>query len=726
MGICRVLLWAASPWVLLVTPGAVARAQIVLPQIVVHPAQFDLASKNVQFDDARSNLLGPVGSVPYNIGHDAIEALPQGENAPVDKVLLQAPGVTQDSAASGALHVRNEHANVQYRVNGIMLPDGVSGFGQLLESSFIGKMALITGALPAQFGLRTAGVVDVTTKSGTALNGGSVSIYGGSRETLTPNFEYGGTAGKTDYFFSGRFLTTNEGIENPTPNLNAIHDDSRQWRAFGYASTFLDDWTRVTVLTGALQVHYQIPNNPGQPTSPLNTSINGMSTFDSSTLNERQFETNYFGVAAWQRSINGFDVQLSSFSRYSSLHFQPDPVGDLLLNGVASDVHRSAFVNGFQGDGSYWLSEAHTLRAGFTVSGEYTQVSNSSLVESCTVCDGTDTGASPFTVYDSSTKLGWLAGIYLQDEWRITDQLTLNTGLRFDQMWQYVDANQFSPRVNLVYKPFDGTTFHAGYARYFTPPPQAIAAPANIALFNNTTAAAFCTAGPGCTDPVLPERSHYFDVGVTQMLLPGLQVGVDAYYKIARDLLDDGQFGQAYVLDGFNYAKAYNYGAELSGSYTSGLFKLYGNFAWGVQKGTNIVSNEYLFSPADLAYIASHYIYTDHSQTYTASAGASYGFGEGTRVSLDMIYGSGLRKNLILPDGSDIPNGAHVAPYAQFNAGISHEFKVAGDAKPLTVRFDVVNLFDTIYQIRSGSGVGVFAPQYGPRRGYFFGISQKL
>ena len=68
----------------------------------------------------------------------------------------------------------------------------------------------------------------------------------------------------------------------------------------------------------------------------------------------------------------------------------------------------------------------------------------------------------------------------------------------------------------------------------------------------------------------------------------------------------------------------------------------------------------------------------------------------------------------------------HVPAYTQVNVGISHEFLVPDDAKPLTVRFDVVNLFDTIYQIRSGTGIGVFAPQYGPRRGYFVGVSQKL
>jgi hypothetical protein len=37
-----------------------------------------------------------------------------------------------------------------------------------------------------------------------------------------------------------------------------------------------------------------------------------------------------------------------------------------------------------------------------------------------------------------------------------------------------------------------------------------------------------------------------------------------------------------------------------------------------------------------------------------------------------------------------------------------------------------VNVFDTIYEIRNGSGIGVFASQFGPRRGFFAGVSQKL
>jgi outer membrane receptor protein involved in Fe transport len=722
--VCRALLWSASALVLLGTLAGATQAQEVLPEIVVQAqrsapprttvapspqpdSNATLAAQNTQFDVARDNLSPRFGASTFDMNRAFIETLPQGTNGSINKVLLQAPGVSQDSAASGEIHVRNEHGNVQYRINGIILPDGISGFGHVLDTSFASSLALITGALPAQFGLRTAGIVDIQTKSGNALQqGGSIGIYGGSFGTLTPSFEYGGRVGNTEYFFNGRGFTSNLGIENPTDSLNAIHDRTYQGNFFSYTSTVLDAQTRVATIFGNTTNRYQIPNNPGQ--MPGFTAF-GVNDFDSTTLNERQAEQNTFAVLALQKSVNGLDLQLATFSRYSTLHFIPDTIGDLVFNGIASDVYRRGFANGLQGDAAYQLDDAHTLRAGFTVTGESTQNSNVSTV--LPVVGGVPVDA-PFTVNDNNSKLGWIAGIYVQDEWRITDKLTLNAGLRFDQMWQYVDANQFSPRFNLIYKPVDGTTFHAGYARYFTPPPQAIAAPANIAPFANTTA----QPDTFQQSPVLPERSHYFDAGVVQQITPNLQVGIDAYYKIARNLLDDGQFGAALILSGFNYDRAENAGVEASSTYKNGNFTAYGNLARAYQVATNIVSNQYLFTADRLAYIANNYINTDHAQQWTGSGGASY-LWQDTRFSASVVYGSGLR--------SGFANTDHVAPYATANIGISREFKVLDD-KPVTLRFDVVNVFDTDYEIRDGSGIGVFAPQFGTRRGYFVGITKKL
>jgi outer membrane receptor protein involved in Fe transport len=673
-----------------------------------------VARQNQTFDAARRAIVPPIGATVTEVSRKDIQALPQGDFTPLDKVLLQLPGVTQDSAASGELHVRNEHANLQYRINGIMLPDGVGAFGQILDTGIVGSLALFTGALPAQFGLRTAGIIDIQTRNDAFNNSGSIGVYGGSHGTITTTGEYGGTIGNTQYFVSGRFLQNNLGIENPTPSNNAIHDRTNQEKGFLYLSTVLDPTSRLTFMSGISNSTFQIPNNPGQ--APGFTAF-GVSDFDSTFLNEHQNEFNQFNVVAYQKSGDGIDYQVSYFNRYSQLHFMPDPIGDLVFNGVSSDVYRQSFVNGIQEDTAWRIGYAHTLRFGFTASAERSLVNNVSTV--LPLADPTDPTAGtvdqPFSVFDKSAKLGWLFGTYVQDEWRINNQLTLNAGLRFDQMWQYVDANQLSPRISLTWKPYDGTTFHAGYARNFTPPQQVIAAPTNLALVAGTSQQPATTQN----DPVLPERSHVFDVAVVQKIypIPGLEVGVDGYYKIAKDLLDDGQFGAAYVLNGFNYERGENIGLEVKASYEHNNLRLYGNVAWAKQIATNVVSNQYLFDPDELAYIASHYIYTDHAQVLTASAGASYLWND-TRYSVSMIYGSGLR--------SGFANTDHLPSYTQVNMGLSHDFYWVARNKPTTFRFDVVNVFDTIYQIRDGSGIGVFAPQYGPRRGFFFGISQKI
>jgi outer membrane receptor protein involved in Fe transport len=732
-----------------------------------------LAAKNGVFDQARGKIFTTAGTTSDTISHDTIQDLPQGTNQSVEQVLLQAPGVSQDSAASGLLHVRNDHANVQFRINGILLPDGVTGFGSIFDTSFIGNMSLVTGALPAEYGLRTVGLVDITTRTDLFNNSGSVGVYGGSHGTITPSIEYGGTFGSTcpttttttstltykappaatdcfagvQYYFTGRYTQNTVGIENPTPAYNAIHDFSQQDRGFAYMSAIVDPTTRVSLIAGTAYNNFQIPNVPGQPTNPAITSAFGVSNFNSATLNENQVEKTEFSVLSVQKSVDGFDGQLSYFTRYNELRFTPDPIGDLLINGIASNIGRISYTNGIAGDSSYQINGSHTLRAGFSVSAEQATVENTSLVES------TASGAAlepPFGITDNVSQLGWLAGVYVQDEWKVTNQFTINAGLRFDQMEQFVSANQFSPRLSFTYKPFENTTLHAGYARYFTPPVLVEAAPANIALFNNTTGAV-----SGQNDPVLPERSHYFDAGVDQKFKFGcgsdgkscstLELGVDAYYKIATDLIDNGLFGQALVLSAFNYANGYNEGIEFKGKYTNGNFQAYGNVSVAQQRASNPVSNQYLFDNTtpladlggltELQYVQTHFIYTDHNQFVTASAGALYqfcgrpataaeAFGDdglswcGVKLSADMIYGSGLRNG--------DANIGTVPSYTQVNIGIKREFLLPNDPKPMTIRFDVVNLFDTIYEIRDGSGIGVFAPQFGPRRGFFLGISKKI
>jgi outer membrane receptor protein involved in Fe transport len=686
-------------------------ADTELTPIVVnaHTLTESLWIQNKNLDESRDkNLLPKLGATDYNVDQEALQALPQGKNTPIDKVLLEIPGVSYDSATSNPdFHVRNEYANVQYRINGIQLPDGVSALGPLLETGLIGNLALLDGTLPAQYGLRTAGVVDITAR--TEFDpGGSLDIYGGSWATVSPSIEYGGSAGQTQYFLTGRYLQSNQGLENATPMENPIHDRTTQERFFGYGSTLFGDSSRLTYMGGAFVGRFQIPDVIGQ--APLGDF--GPSTLSSTSLNENETDRFYFGVVALQTHEENLDTQLSVFTRYASIDFVPDVDGDLAFNDVASNVVRKSLLNGLEFDASERLSNAHTLRGGFAASIEKTQVQDLSTVLPL----GPDGSPLPFpeTLDDYRSKIGWNAGGYVQDEWRMSPDLTLNTGVRFDQMNQFVSANQFSPRIVLRYQPVADTTLHAGVSRYFTPPMQAQSTPNNLALFQNTTQQAI-----PLDDPVRPERSTYFDVGVDQNLLSHLSIGLDLYYKRSTDTLDDGQFGQAVVLDQFNYARGFSRGAEFKINYIQDGFRAYANVSGEVTQVKDVVSNQYLIGDlVELAYLADNYTYASDAQTVTASAGTSYRW-HSLLVSVDGIYGSGLR--------AGFANEQHSPGYTQWNGAVARYFHPWHDqSKPLTLRLSVINLFDRSYLLRAATGVGEFAPQYGPRRGIFAELDQKF
>ena len=674
-----------------------------------------------RLDQARSLILPDLGATSFLIDQRQIEDQPQGADAPFSQILLRAPGVAEDSAANGDLHIRGEHANLQYRINGVLLPEGISGFGLELDPRFVNSLQLITGSLPAQYGFRTAGVVDIQTKSGAFAPGGEASVSGGSFGTFRPAFEFGGSVGKLSAFADASDDHNNEGIENPTPSATPLHDETSQLRVFSYLSYLLDDSSRISAMLSVSDSKFQVPDTPGLDAG---TSPDGQpwlpGRFASAALNENQREQNYYGVVAYQKSAGELNLQVSAFGRASRVHFIPDPTGDLYFNGVASDVDRKLYSGGLQADGSRGLGAAHTLRGGLSLLPESVDADSTTTV--FPVDSGGDPDGPAFPIVNKERLHGVFAGSYLQDEWRIGSALTINYGARFDVFDSSFDReNQLSPRLNLIYQAAAATTLHAGYARYFTPPPVEDVPAGTVAAFDGTSNA----SATDRDDPVKAERSDYFDAGVSQRLAPGFQVGLDGYYKRAKNQLDDGLFGQTLILSAFNYARGEVYGAELMASYARGGFSAYANLARSTAKGEDWTSSQFLFDPADLAYVKNHWIHLDHDQKLSGSCGAAYLWKErrgSTRIYADAIYGSGLRTGATAADGSNIPNGGTVPAYEVFNAGVEQTFGT--DARrSWKLRLDVVNLADKSYELRDGSGVGVNAAQYGQRRGLFASLS---
>ena len=672
-------------------------------------------------DESRSLIQTQTGASTYTFDSAAIAATPGGDNTLLNQVILQAPEVAQDSF--GQFHIRGEHNGLQYRINGIILPEGIAVFGQSLDPRLISSLSLITGALPAEFGLRTAGIIDIKTKSGILAQGGDVAVYGGSHGEIKPSFVYGGGAGSFSYFVSGDFLRNDLGIESPDGSSNPVHDHTTQYHGFGYFEDILDDENRVALMLGSSVGKFQIPDRVG--VQPLYT-VDGIANFPSQGLNENQREVIQFGALSWQHSAGAFNVQTSLVARYSSLTFVPDEVGDIIFTGIAQNAYKQNAAYAGQSDAAYQLNDEHTLRAGlFLQSDRSISQTSSAVLETDDL--GVPLGDVPVSIVDDGAKTEWIESAYLQDEWKALPTFTVNYGVRLDRFTAYTSASQASPRLNTVWQVLPDTTLHAGYSRYLSPPPFELVGGKDIAIFANTT-------NPPLTPeaaPPLPERANYYDVGVQQKISPELTVGLDTYYKQSMNLIDEGQFGAPIILTPFNYRFGRQEGAELTATYATKRFSAYLNLATQSARGKDIDSAQFNFSPTDLAYIAQNFIHLDHEQEFTASGGLSY-LWRSTRFSADFLEGSGLRADLDLPPGmmngfggADIPNGEHLPYYTQVNTGITHAFDIAG-AGSLTARFDVINIFDKVYEIRNGTGVGVGAPQFGPRRGLFFGVSKSL
>jgi outer membrane cobalamin receptor len=672
-----------------------------------------------RLNEARSTIETQTGASTYVIDSEAIAAMPGGNNAQLNQVLLQAPDVVQDSF--GQIHVRGDHNDLQYRLNGIILPEGISVFSQTLSPWLISSLKLITGALPAEYGLRTAGIIDLTTNSGLLQPGGEISLYGGSHSTYQPSAEYGGSDGQFTYYVMGDYKQDNLGIESPDGSSNPLHDHTTQVHGFSYLEDILDPANRVSLILGISDDQFQIPNQVGlQPT--LGYNYNGVTNYLSNDLNEHQHELAEYAIATWQHSEGSLNVQTSLSARFTSLHFVPDWTGDLLYNGIAQDAFKDDTAIGWQTDAAYKINDAHTLRSGLYFQHDESRSDTTSQVVPIDSA-GTQTSNVPLTVIDTGTQAQQIESVYLQDEWKIWSPFTLNYGLRFDRYSAYSSGSQTSPRVNAVWQLDSGTTLHGGYSRYFTPPPFELIASGTFTQFAGTSAVL-----PGSVtkdSPPIAERSNYYDLGVQQVLLDKkLTLGVDSFYEQSQHLIDEGQFGAPIILTPFNYRYGLIEGIEFTANYTIENFSAYLNSAWQAAHGKGVESAQFNFTQQQLDYIASNYIHLDHEGRVSASGGVSYSW-MGTRISVDDLFGTGLRQDLTYPNGFVIPNGDHTPSYNQINFGVSHAFDLASTG-PLTARFDIINVADKVYQIRSGTGVGVFAPQYGPRRGFFGGLSWRF
>jgi len=665
---------------------------------------------------ARNDLSPEIGATAYRFDQKAIHRLPEGQNTNLAQVLQQAPGVSQDAYAQGQeqIHIHGENGGgIQYRINDIFLPEAVTSFGEIFSPRFVHSITLLTGVLPAEIGYRPEGIIDIRTKDG-CTDGGpdndNIEMYGGQRETVQPSFELGGCEGKFSYYLSGFYEHNSLGLQAPSDSPDPNHDYSDQGQGFGYMSYLVNPETRLSLVTGVAVNSFEIPPEPGLPQQ---LKLAGVPTYPSSEVKENELEQNYYGILSLQGGVGeNLTYQVAAFTRYYELKYSPDMIGDLIYNGVAAEILHAGFIDGVQEDTSYKLNSSNTLRAGFYMSGEAIELDDHA--RTFPAKDGVQISDVPFSIVDDNNQIAWLLGFYGQDEWHPTDKLTVNFGLRWDWMSAFVTQNQWSPRFAVEYALTHGTTLHAGYARYFKVPPFDQVAIETVEKFKNTTNAAPVNSG---NDKIEAERDDYFDAGIRQRIAEGLNAGIDGFYKFGHDQLDLSQLAGSVVTAPLNYRTSRAWGSDFSLALDRNGLSGYLNFSYAVLQAQKITAGAFLADDAaEIGYIADHWVTLDDDQMFVGSGGASYQLW-GYLLTADAIWASGYRRGFA--------NSGELPPILQFNAAVVHSFRMPGIGN-VEGRVSLINVFDHTYEIRNGSGIGVFSPTYGPRRTLYAGTKIPL
>src|SRR5580698_6022060 len=405
------------------------------------------------------NGVSSTGAVKYTVTAQDISNLPRGENTTITDVLTQMPGVAIDQ--NQQIHIRNtEGPQFQYQINGVMVPIDINTnppFISMINPMFIKQMSLLDGILPSRYSYATGGVLNIQTKDGCDQPGGSVSMYGGQRDTVQPSFQYGGCDSKFSYYVSGLYSMSDSAFSSATPAPDAIHNSTIQGHGFGFFAYDLNPTTRLSLITSVAVSNNELPN---QANLTPEFNLAGTGSYPSADINSYLNFRDYLGIFA----LNGapspeLSYQLAYAAHYISQVFTPDNVGELIYQGVASTAFHSDLDNTLQGDVTYKLGD-HTLGAGGYL-GEYGVESDDNSLVFTLPAAPPPAHLTPVRVINNSNKINLLSGIYLEDTWQITEKLRASFGVRWDRLSGYTYNNQIDPNINFVYALRRDTTLHA-------------------------------------------------------------------------------------------------------------------------------------------------------------------------------------------------------------------------------------------------------------------------
>jgi outer membrane receptor for ferrienterochelin and colicin len=644
---------------------------------------------------------------------ETLQELPGTEDRPVTDVVATQPGFVVD--ALGNVYARGNHANVQYQVDGIPVPDSVGSlFAASIPVRLVQALEVYTGGMPAEFGDRLGAVVNLVTRQAADHPEGAAQIRYGSYRTIEPGVTYSTPLGeRTGMFVGGSLLSSQRALD--APSIDPLHDAGTSGRVFARLDYAPCDVNRYELFVTYAHNRFEIPIDPASapfdPANPRPTDRfgNDAPAYVPRDTNATETEDELFAAMSYVHKLDHGQLQLAPIYKLSRGVLAADarhalgPTAD--PGATASDVTRIAHHGGAVAAYSQQTGN-HLLKAGAQLDFLYGQTTFTSYAR-----DDLAGGVDPtMTAGGRDHTSALMSGIYAQDHWS-SGKLALDIGVRGDQLHVILadgrtdDATGVSPRLGASYALTKDTVGHVFTGVNWQPP-----APTDAA--NAARALGVVAPGERVTYDLKPETDLYAEAGVQARVAAPVRAGLVTWGRYAYNQLDDTAIGSTSLLSNYNFSRGRAGGVEASLDLRVGPWmSAFANGSYGLAQGRGISSAKFLFSPEDLA--SKSWQTLDHAQTWTANGGATVRDGRFSLTGL-ATYGSGLR--------TGPANDQHVPGHVR--ADLSMQYTFEPHAYPIRVGVDVFNVFDAHYAYRIANGF--VGSSYGAPRTVYVSLSIPL
>jgi hypothetical protein len=439
---------------------------------------------------------------------------------------------------NAVLHPRGSEYQTQFVIDGIPLTDNRSpSFGPEIEADDVQSMSIYTAGIPAEYGRKLGGVVEINTSqdSQTGFHGQAI-LSGG-------NYDTAGAFAQAQYVWGKNTVGFSAGGNMTSHYLNPVVPEN--FMNTGTTGNFSADYERDFTPSDRLNLsvrhelsRFEIPNERLQQAA-------------GQRQNADNFET--IGIIAYQHTFSANVVgDLRAMVRDNSSDLSSNPLSTPVIafqHNRFREAYFKAAVSIHHGH--------HEWKVGADSDNQFLHENFSDLITDPSQFNpGTPpTFAFPGTDPSAGRRPDIEQSAFAQDLIRLGNW-TVSAGLRWDHYQLLVNSNAVSPRLSVSrYFPSANLVLHASYDRVFQTPSSE-----NILLSSSPLVTALDPSFLRL--PVLPSVGNYYEAGLTKSFFGQFKLDVNYFRRLVNNFADDDQLLNTAVSFPIAFRKSIIYGAE--------------------------------------------------------------------------------------------------------------------------------------------------------------------